>query len=790
MRSAIVSKSVTEFTRRRLRSLLAATSLAIAVASIGVFALPPLVDRAMQREVTASRLADVTLWTPSLRLGAADLARLRALPNVRAVQPRSSFSTRVYVGDRRKSALVIGVPDFARQSVDVVHLESGAPPADGALLTETQDRKGGYTAGAGDSARVVAAKGQVRRLPIVGVGRNLGQGQDVVFESRLVLYATPATVSALSGEDGFSALLLRLEDHSDAAVRATIARVRAQLRTIAPGATFTNLPEVRAPGDWPGRAQLDQFSKLFSIVTVLALLSALVLVANTMTTLVGEQTAEIGTMKAIGARRRQVARIYLTTALLLGAAGAVAGGLLGVALSNGLARFFGTTFFAIDPPFAVHVPILVVSVVVGLLLPPLAALPAVRRATGLSVREAFEASQAPLGADGAVERALRRVRFLPRTAQIGLRSVARRKRRAVSTALIVAVAVGNLLAVLAFATAVGDTTRGEWGSHREDVRLWTSGRNGFTPAAQRLIRTDPGVARAQPALVNDVRIAGRDAFVWAVPRDTLFDYSLSAGRWFTGQEERDRARVAVLESSIARQAGVHAGDRVSFDTAAGPARFRVVGISSNQQENGFVAFGPLTTVRSVLRSPDRVDSFWIKTTSSEHAFVDRTTTRLEDALIARGYEPGSEITYVARADNIALNETLTTSIAVLGFVVIAISLVGLVNAITMSMLERTREVGILRSIGARARDVRRIFSAEGVTLALLGWAVGIPLGYALDRGLVWLLRQSLDVDVGVVYPARNILVVLAGTVVLTLVILRIPIRRAVRLRPGDALHYG
>ena len=64
---------------------------------------------------------------------------------------------------------------------------------------------------------------------------------------------------------------------------------------------------MRAPGDWPGKEIFDKFSQLLYVVTLLALLCALVLIANTMTTLVGEQTREIGAMKAIGGRRRQIA---------------------------------------------------------------------------------------------------------------------------------------------------------------------------------------------------------------------------------------------------------------------------------------------------------------------------------------------------------------------------------------------------------------------------------------------------------------------------------------------------
>jgi putative ABC transport system permease protein len=118
------------------------------------------------------------------------------------------------------------------------------------------------------------------------------------------------------------------------------------------------------------------------------------------------------------------------------------------------------------------------------------------------------------------------------------------------------------------------------------------------------------------------------------------------------------------------------------------------------------------------------------------------------------------------------------------------SMVGLANAITMNVLQRTREIGILRCIGARARDVRRIFTTEGIALALAGWMLGIPLGYALDRLLVWLVWEVVDQRIPVAFPPWNVLIALVGTAALALVVLLLPVRRAVRFRPGDALRYA
>ncbi|MGZ6705398.1 MAG: ABC transporter permease [Solirubrobacteraceae bacterium] len=788
-RSALARKSITDLTRRRARTLLAVCTLAIAVASIGIFALPPLADRAMQKEIASSRIPDLTIDTKPLPLSGAELAALRRLPNVTAVEPRAFFATRVYLGARRAKAFVIGVPDFARQSADVVHVPSGAAPGPGAVLTDVQNaRHGRDVGGAGGRLRIITGDGRVRSLRISGEGRNLAGGQLAISESAVVLYATPQTVARLSGKPGYSTLAFRLRDPGRA--DATIAAVHSRLRANPAFTGFADLPSVRAPGDWPGKQIFNRFTELLYIITVLALVSALVLVANTMTTLVGEQTSEIGTMKAIGGRPRQIAGVYLRTALVLGALGSLLGIALGLVLANVLVRFFGSTFFAISAGVGVDVPVLLASLALGLIGPPLAALPAIRRGVRIPVREALEATGSATGGQSALDRALRRIRFLPRSVQIGVRSIGRRKRRSLATILQVGFAVATLLAVLALGTSVANLTHAAWRDHRFQIWTGTSMQQPFDRRAAALIRSTPGVAGAQPAITNDVKLRGKDAFAWALPARSYFGYELSAGRWYTAAEERARARVAVVERTIANATGTRVGSVISLRTATGPAAFRVVGIAGNVQENGTVVFTPLTTMQDVLHAGDAVNAYWIRTTSGDHPFIDATTTRVEDTLATHGYEVGTEVTYVGERDNVAANRILTGTITVLGFIVVAISMIGLVSAITMSVLERTREIGILRCIGGRARHIRRIFTAEGLTLALIGWVVGIPLGYALDRFLIWLFGQVIEIDLGFVFPPVNLLIALVGTVVLALLILLVSVRRAVRMRPGDALRYA
>lgn len=791
MLSAQHRLSVADLLRRPARTVFAVLTLAIAVASISFFAVPTLIDDAMQDEVREGRLADVAVRMRPVELSESDLAALEGLPNVTALEPRSSVDVRVLIGERRAPARVIGVRDFADQDVDIVRVESGSAPGPGELLPDVQDDNTGvYDGAAGDTVTLLGAAGEQADFTVSGRGRSLPGGEQVQDESVVVLYAPATTVERVGGEPGYGELVLRLDDDDPEAARATVEQLRRRLETV-PGFTgFTDLPAIREPGSWPGQADTEKFAQLLGVITVLALISAVVLVSNTLSTLVAEQTREIGVMRAVGARRRQVALVYVRTSLLLGAVGAVTGTLLGILLSSVLARYFAATFWAVEVGPGVDLRVVLVSLLVGLVAPPLAALPAIRRALGVDLREALEATGSATGGTHAVDRALRRTSFLPRVAQIGLRNAGRRKRRSVATAVIVALAVGNLLAVLALAQAATDTTRASWGSHLEDVQVSTSGDVPFGARARRTIVTTPGVAEAEPVLKNAVTLRGREAFVWGVEPDPLIDQRLAEGRWFDAQEDREGAPVAVIERNIAQIAGIDVGDTVTLGTAVGEARFRIIGVATNQQEDGTVLYVPLTTTRALLERPAAASDYWIRTDSRSTDVIDRTTSLLEDRLAAQGYEVASEIRYVAERDEVAANSSLTTTIAVLGFLIVAMSMVGLANAITTNVLERTREIGILRSIGARARDIRRIFTTEGVVLALAGWLVGIPLGYLLTRLIVRLVWEIVDVRLPVVFPPGNILIALVGTTVLALLVLALPVRRAVRFRPGDALRYA
>ena len=170
------------------------------------------------------------------------------LPNVAAVQPKSVFSTRVYVrrapaeGDRHRRARLRAAE--RRRDHRQVRLGTAA----GTVLTDTQNAtKGKFSGGAGAPVRVIAADGKVQTLRVSGHGRYLGGGQIVAEGGFAVFYATPKTVTALTGTAGYTMLAMRLNDSSRPAAERTAAAVGAQLRPVNGFTGFADYPEIRTP---------------------------------------------------------------------------------------------------------------------------------------------------------------------------------------------------------------------------------------------------------------------------------------------------------------------------------------------------------------------------------------------------------------------------------------------------------------------------------------------------------------------------------------------------------------
>ena len=780
--SVLVRKSWQDIRRRRARSLFTAATIALAVVGLSMFAMPPLMDRAMADRIIEDQLHDIRFFTSDVRLDTSELAAIEQVDGVRAIDTRTVYVTRMIVGDRRDDVLIVGVTSFDEQHVNIVEIDSGTAPGPNEAVTDGQNRPSGRFDGTeGTTVSIEDHRGRPHETTVSGVGDTVVFGQ--VATELAVLYVPQDTANALAGTRGVSSIELTVDDPEQ--VASITDAVRSELLELEPDIVFNDLPDVREAGTWPGQDMFDNFGTLFYVGAILALISAMVLISNTMTTMVAEQVREVAVMKAIGGRRRQVIRSFLTTVLVLAAFGSLAGLVLGVAFSNLLVGYVGGQFFGVDPDWGISVQVLVVSFAIGVVGSLLAAIPSLRRAARISVREGLDAGRG-LSGSGPTDRALRRVP-LPHNVRVGLRNMTRRRARSIGTLLQIGLAVGVAIGFLTLGVTVATVTGDTWDAMTWDMIVIQRDRDLDDRAQDVLLGLD-GVETVHPLLYNSLEVDGAQLESWGIPPDTpLLDPDILSGRWLVAADEGQR--VAVVGRALAATSGLNVGDTLTVGTARGTADLEVVGIDGRLMNNGTTIYLPLTTFEELL-GRTTANTFWVRAESQDEADIDRIAAAAEDGLSAAGYTVRTEIHYVEREANLAANRTLISVLAVMGVPIVAIGMIGLVNLMTMNVIERTREIGILRCVGARAKDVRRIFRTEALAVAFAGWILAIPLGWLIGRTLVWVVTEVFDFgSIAYDYPLWYLPVAFVVTIALAALVVVAPVHRAARLRPGDALRY-
>jgi putative ABC transport system permease protein len=133
-------------------------------------------------------------------------------------------------------------------------------------------------------------------------------------------------------------------------------------------------------------------------------------------------------------------------------------------------------------------------------------------------------------------------------------------------------------------------------------------------------------------------------------------------------------------------------------------------------------------------------------------------------------------------------------LGIFGSLALTVASLGIINTLVMAILERRREIGILKALGAADRDVRRLFFAEAGAMGLLGGVLGVAIGWLIGRALtfatnVYLARQELPpIDLSSI-PWWMVVGAIAFSFFVSLAAGMYPASRAARLNPVEALRY-
>ncbi|MFC7884934.1 ABC transporter permease [Streptomyces sp. NPDC057376] len=775
-------------------------------------------------------------------LPASTLEKIRAAEGVESAEGAVvSMNVTVVNADNDNVGATSGAPTLAgnwtRNDLRSMEITSGhAPrgPTEAMVDSDTADK---HDLKIGDELRTIAQTGDFK-AKIVGIASFTvtNPGAAVVY------FDTPtAQRQLLGGTDRFS------QFNVTASAGVTDAQLKQNVSAALDGGAFKVQTAKEASDE--GRADVGEFMNVIKYAMLgfagIAFLVGIFLIINTFSMLVAQRTREIGLMRAIGSSRRQVNRSVLVEAFLLGIVGSVLGVAAGVGIAVGLMKLMsaaGMNLSTDDLTIKVTTP--VVGLVLGIVVTVLAAYLPARRAgkispmaalrdagtpadgkagrirgliglvlTGAGAAALFTAAAADKASEGSmmlgagivlsligfvvigpllagfVVRAISAVllRAFGPVGRLAERNALRNPRRtgATGAALMIGLALVACLSVVgssmvASATSELDKTVG--------ADFIVQGNQRIVPQAEKAMQDTPGLEHVTRYKMLDATLTSPDG--------KTDDDGVTAADPTYAQDVRRATTEGELSaaygtdamsvgSDYAKKHGVHVGDTISVAFEGGEtAKLKVAAITSDDVaiDQG-ARYISIETMRKYLPA-ENVPPNTIMFAKAEDGQADQAYAALKKSLDAYPqYQVADQTDYKQELKD-QIGQLLNMVYGLLALAII-VAVLGVVNTLALSVVERTREIGLMRAIGLSRRQLRRMIRMESVVIALFGALLGLGLGMGWGATAQKLLAlEGLNVlDI----PWPTIIGVFIGSAFVGLFAALVPAFRAGRMNVLNAI---
>jgi putative ABC transport system permease protein len=708
-------------------------------------------------------------------------------------------------------------------------VEGGGPTEAGQVAVDTQTADEASLE-VGDTVRLVMPVGEPIEQEVVGIFR-FGESGNLAGAS-LTAWDTATTQDLLlGGQDAYTSIEVQAEDDVSQEVLAD--RVQAAVGS-----------EFEAKTGEETAAELTQdinealsFINIFLLVfAIIALVVGTFIIFNTFSMLVAQRTRELALLRAVGARRRQVTRSVLLEALIVGVVGATIGLFVGLALALGIRALFSTLGFLDIPQVGLVVsPSTVIwAYVIGVVVTVAAAYLPARRASrvppvaamrddaiapprslrvrtivglvllaiGLAVgfgsfrSSGGEAAQqvgiaaavmllavlvlaAPLARPlaGIVGAPLRRL--FPITGRLATRNATRNSRRTAATAsaLIIMLTVVTGIGVIATSASasVGESIEDVV---KADFTVASQSFTGFSPEVGQEIAQVEGVEVVSPISQAVVQANGESLFTVGVDPATIGD--VAAFEFAEGGFEGLADDGVLIDSQQAEDKDWAMGTDIDFQFLDGEQTLTVVGI---YEVSGF--FSGFAMDRQVMVDNGTADrDFTVFVKAEEGADLPQVRNDI-DAIVDQ--YPTLQVQDQSEFKESVRSQVNQLLFLIYGLLVVAaiIAALGIVNTLLLAVIERTREIGLLRAVGARRKQIKQSITIESLIIAIFGAVVGVALGLLLGW---WLQHAVADDGIGTLaIPWAQIVVFFVIAVIVGYLAARWPARRGSRLNVLEAI---
>ncbi len=738
----------------KTRTLLVLLSIAVGVSAIGmVMGSQLIVDRYLPAAYAAVNPAAGTVFT--LTTFDDDLVEVvRAMDEVDEAEGRRVVNVRFMTQSGEWRILqLIAIPDYEDITLNKIRSETGEypPPLHEVLLerASVDPTLGLGDVTIGDVLTVEAPNGKQRQLRMAGTVHDMNQ-LPAFMSGAGYGYITVDTLTWLGEPRDFNQLDFTVaENHMDFEhVTAVGKLIERQLENAGQNVIFTFIP---TPGEHPAQNFLDAFSLILGGIGVLSLLLSGFLIVNTLSAILTQHVRQIGIMKAIGARTGQVATMYFVMVLLFGVLAlliAIPAGALGaIGLANIFAGLlnFDVGGVRVDPQ------VLLVQVVIGLSAPMLAALLPITRGVRVTVREAI--SEHGLGkghfGQGLLDRVIVGLRFLipmGRPMQISLRNTFRRKSRLALTLITLSLASTIFIAIFSIRASLQQTLDDALSYFDYDVQV-TFDRAYRTDRIHAELEDIPGIDRVETwgfGTARRLRPDGTESdsiVLYApLPDSEMINPTLVEGRWILPGD----ANAIVINTDVLKtEEDVEVGDEIT--------------LKLNDKETPWIVVG---IVRGVLTGPNafvNFDYFGRVTNEVDRAgisqvrLIDRSPENqahlgqiIEDTYRNAGFRvQGMQTIAQLRSMISTIFDVIIIFLLSMAVLLGLVGGLGLMGTMSINVLERTREIGVMRAIGASNGSILRIVLVEGLIIGLLSWTIGGLIALPASRLLTITVGMAL-----------------------------------------------
>jgi putative ABC transport system permease protein len=620
---------------------------------------------------------------------------------------------------------------------------SGAPlPAFGEreVVFERTARTTGFVPG--DVLTIELPNGDTRKL------RFKGYIHDVTaipygFTGQIPAYVTPKTIEMLGGPDVYNQLIVRVSD--DQTSQTHVEKIGREIsdRYEKSGINVYYLSVYNPGHHFAYPISQGAFFILSTLGWMVVILSG-ILIINTIVSLMTQQTKQIGIMKAIGADTGQLYAMYVVLILAFGAIS----WLVSVPLAARAGYFANqgmTTILNYDQgPFEYFPDIVLQQAIVAFVVPLLSALIPMMNVVRIPVRVAL--SDYGLGSPAAkVTESSRTMSLFPRPVLVSLRNAFRRKARVSLTLFTLVLGGAIFIAVMNLWATMDQTMKDVQGYFLADINISFDRAHHFQEV-EKLAMSVPGVESVEGWMTTGAQLLdeggreedGKQISIFAPPSDsTLIKPIVVSGRWLIPE---DRNAVVIGNHILKVRPDLKVGDWITLKIGSQKSQWQIVGVfvlTGNSSPFLYTNYDYLT---GLMHLNNQVYELRVITYQHDAGSQIYISNQLQQLFVSKNIP----VSYMRQGAVWAQQQKSQTDLLIYFLLVMAVLIaavggIGLTSLMSINVMERTREIGVMRAIGAGDGDVQRIVITEGLVIGLLSWCVAVflavPITYVLCTGV-------------------------------------------------------